>query len=161
MSAYSDKYVPKSLDPELPITLSTLYNPDYLKVGYYDLVNLASEVRIVVTPSQATLIEEQTRHQARSRLWFRMRSGRITASKFKAACRTDPCSPSHSLVMSICHPELSKFSSAATRWGCEHENIAREKYISMYAKLTTKPLLKSVGFMCAPIIPSLVLHPMV
>ena len=39
--------------------------------------------------------------------------------------------PSASLIMSICHPELSKFSTAATKWGCEHESVARKKYKSV------------------------------
>ena len=40
--------------------------------------------------------------------------------------------PSISLIMSIYHPELSKFSTEATKWGCEHESVAREKYKTMY-----------------------------
>jgi len=34
-----------------------------------------------------------------------MRCGRITASKFKSACHTDPASPSISLITAICYPE--------------------------------------------------------
>ena len=104
------------------------------------MVNLASEVRMVVTPSQATLIEEQTRHQARSRLWFRMRSGCITASKFKAACQTDPCSPSHSLAMSICHPELVLLLPGGMK-------ILLERSIfSTYAKTPDKSSVQECGF---------------
>ena len=132
ISPYSDSYIPKSLAPDLPIALTNLYDPDNLKVGYHHLLQKASEVNITVTESQAMLVERETRSQSCSRLWYRMRSGRITASKFKAACRTDPCLPSHSLVMSICHPELSRFSSAATQWGCEHEQTARDQYSALY-----------------------------
>lgn len=31
--------------------------------------------------------------------------------------------------MGICHPELSKFSTNATKWGCDHEATARDAYV--------------------------------
>ena len=40
------------------------------------------------------------------------KSRRITASKMKAACRTNPKNPSHSLIKTSCYPE---FSTIATR----------------------------------------------
>ena len=61
------------------------------------------------------------RGQASSWLWFRMRTGRITASKFKKARHTDPAWPSHSLIMSISHPEMTRFKTEATKWGCHHD----------------------------------------
>ena len=60
-----------------------------------------------------------------------MRTGRITDSKFKVASHTSPSSPSVSLIMSICHPEMNKFKTAATKWGCDHERVAQEKYIQL------------------------------
>lgn len=36
----------------------------------------------------------------------------------------NPLKPSHSLIMSICHPELVKFTSEATKWGSNHEAAA-------------------------------------
>ena len=72
--------------------------------------------------------ELKIRMQANSRLWFQMRAGRITASKFKAACHTNPASPSISLIMSISHPDLFRFLTKATRWGCKHEKPAMAKY---------------------------------
>ena len=125
---YSDNFVPKSLASDFPSHLANLYNPDYLKLDYQSLLKKASEVTVEVTESQAKFVEQQTRSQHHSRLWYRMRSGRITATKLKAACHTDPCLPSNSLIMSICYPELSKFKSAAMQWGCEHERFARDKY---------------------------------
>ena len=60
---------------------------------------------------------------------FIMRTGYITASKFKNACHTDPTCPSHSLIMSICHPEIPRFNtSEATQWGCHYEKRARDAY---------------------------------
>lgn len=64
---------------------------------------------------QAVTIEAETRSQGQSRLWHDLRAGRVTASRFKAAARTDPLNPSKSLIRQICHPHLSKFSTTATR----------------------------------------------
>ena len=81
---------------------------------------------LVVDKNQQALVEEKTRDQANSRLWFWIRTGRITASKFKAACHTDPTCPSQSLIMGIFHPEMARFNAEATKWGCQHEGTARE-----------------------------------
>ena len=74
-----------------------LYDPENLKLDYHDL----PDVKITVSPEQVLIVEQQTRGQTGTRLWNRMRSGRITASKFKAACRTDPCLPSRTLVAAM------------------------------------------------------------
>lgn len=55
------------------------------------------------------------RQQGESRLWFDMRAGRVTVSRFKSAARTDPTNPSKSLIRQICYPALCRFSTAATR----------------------------------------------
>ena len=64
--------------------------------------------------------EEQTK----SKMWFSQRAGRITASRFKAAARTDVNQPSQSLIKYICYPESLHFKSKATEWGCVHERDA-------------------------------------
>ena len=128
---YSTNYIPKSMSEDLPICLLNLLKPDYMKYSYRDLLQLAKECEISVTPEQIQAVERETRSQSNSSLWFRMRSGRITASLFKRACHTDVASPSISLIMAICHPELTKFSSKATSWGCEHEKIAIAQYKSI------------------------------
>ena len=46
-----------------------------------------------------------------------------TASCYKVACRINLAQPSLSLVMALCHPEITKFKSSATNWCCEHEKI--------------------------------------
>jgi hypothetical protein len=91
--SHCDDYVPTSLAPELPNVLSDLYQAEYLKLGYHELLQKAHSLDITVTINQVLAVEAKTKNQAASRLWFRMRAGRITASKFKAACRTDPASP--------------------------------------------------------------------
>ena len=73
-------------------------------------------------------MEQKSRGQAKSCLWFRMHAGRITASRFKYACKTNKSSPSLSLIISVCHPESMRFRNAATSLGCDHESHARSKY---------------------------------
>ena len=128
VSPYCDAYVPSSLAPELPMVLSDLYRTEYLSLGYHRLLEIAENTEINITANQGRAAEAGTRNQANSRLWFRMRCGRITASKFKSACHTDPASPSISLIMAICYPEACRFSTSATRWGCQHEKVALERY---------------------------------
>ena len=128
---YASQYVPKSLDDSLPLCLSELYRPEYNIKNYKEIMEVCAECDISVSQQQAKAVELSTKSQVRSRLWFSMRTGRITASRFKAASRTDPASPSVSLIMSVCHPELCRFKTAATCWGCAHEKVARDKYVSM------------------------------
>ena len=56
------------------------------------------------------------------------RAGRVSASKFKAACSTNPDKPSKSLIKMICYPGAHRFSNAATKWGISNESKAREAY---------------------------------
>ena len=127
VSPYSEAYIPKSLAPDLPLVLSDLYRRENLNTGYHGLLLMAEKCEISITADQSRAVELCTRGQANSRVLFRMRSGRITASKFKSACHTDPANPSTSLIMAICYPELSRFNTVATRWGCNHEKEALNK----------------------------------
>ena len=79
-------------------------------------------------------VEFKTKEQAQSKLWYQMRAGRITVSHFKSACQTNSAQPSISLIIAICHPEMSKFKSVVTNWGCEHEKVAISKYLSIMMK---------------------------
>ncbi|KAL3216118.1 hypothetical protein MRX96_033179 [Rhipicephalus microplus] len=51
-----------------------------------------------IEPQVTTLVEAETREQAKSTKWFAFRAGRITASNAKAVCRTSIPSPSISLL---------------------------------------------------------------
>ena len=46
----------------------------------------------------------------------------------KSVCRTDAANPSQSLIKQICYPQLFKFSSGQTDWGCAHERTGRNRY---------------------------------
>ena len=143
---YSSRYIPKAADGSLPLCFTILYRAAYLNKNYSELLKIGKTVEIEATRDEVKQAEVQTRSQAQSRLWQKMRAGRITASHFKAACHTNPSKPSTSLIMSICHPELSKFKNAATRYGCEHEVIAKEKYSTSRAICHHKFEVMSSGF---------------
>ncbi len=125
---FSSNYVPKSLDENLPMCLLHLMKPENLKKDYGELLTLAKQSIVTVTCTQAETVQSKTLSQSKCPLWHRMRSGRITASNFKSACHANEASPPKSLIMTICHPELKKFTSAATSWGSEHEKTARDMY---------------------------------
>ena len=117
------------------MSLSELFKAEYLDLNYGQLLQVAAECNVSVTEDEARCVEMETRAQANSRLWFRMRTGRITASRFKSACRTNPALPSLSLIISICHPEMTRFKSSATSWGCEHEKVAISKYLNVNLRM--------------------------
>ena len=146
---HSSNYVTDLLDDELPLCLSGLLKHEYMKYSYSELLKLSQGFTHTVTPEQAEALAIRTHSQAKSSLWFRMRAGRITASNFKSVSHTDESSPSLSLIMSICHPEISKFRNNATAWGIQHEKLARDKY-SSYSSLNHVDF--KVSLYCVPIL---------
>ena len=121
---YCDEYVVDHSVLSPPLHL--LFEASAMDLSYSDLINKCEDVfeSLKITKEQASNIEASTRDQAKSKTWFRYRAGRVTASKFKAAAHTDLSQPSQSLINSVCYPERYKFSSKATRWGCDHEKTA-------------------------------------
>ncbi len=125
---YCEKYIPSALNADLPQVLTDLYNPSYLALSYYDLLQHSSQIVLTVTKEQCNAVEAKTRDQSDCRPWFRFRAGRITASKFKSVCQSDPANPSLSLIMSICHADTVRLRTTATSWGCQHEKEALKLY---------------------------------
>ena len=140
VAPYADNYVPKSLNENLPPCLSQLYNVDAILMNYGELLKHCEMYDIEVTQEQADAVEASTKSQSKSPLWFNMRSGRITASRFKAVSCTSTASPSISLIMSICHTEMNKFRTA-----CEHDEEARRKY-SQTMSLSHRDFVDDSGF---------------
>ena len=125
---YAHNYTPKSTMANYPKPLQSLHEPKFLQLSYVDLLSACKEVDLQVTTEMVLGVESCTRNQSRSKLWFKYQAGRITASKMKAVCRTNPALPSQSLIKSICYPEALRFTTSATCWGCEHEKSARDFY---------------------------------
>ena len=71
-----------------------------------------SNTTVSITEEQASLVESKNILQSNSRLWLRIRTGRVTASRFKAVCPSNLAQPSLSLVMAWFHPEIAKFNSS-------------------------------------------------
>ena len=91
-------------------------------------------------------LDQLTRGQSKSKHWFHYRAGRITASRFKQVIQTDPHQPSLSLLNSICYPDIHRFSTQATSWGCEHE---KDGLLAYKTQMTTSHegfTISSCGF---------------
>ena len=132
--AYSDGHIPKQMSRNLPPSMLSLYKPDHSSKRLKDLVALAEETlqSLTISDDHIKAVEEETRDQANNRLWFSVRAGRVTASVFRAATKTNIDRPSESLIKRICYPESYIFMTKATKYGCEHEDKARKTYTCSY-----------------------------
>ncbi len=126
---YSDDYVPVST--KLPPSLNTLYNDKHENLTPDELNKLCIETlsKLSISKQQVELIAETTKAQSKSKNWYMQRAGRVTASNAKGCFTTSIENPSVSLVKKICYPDVYKFTSKTTAWGCEHEAAARDHYI--------------------------------
>ena len=124
---YNNNFILSS--DHLPKLLQDLYQPAYLESDYTELLKLAeSYLDDVVTPAMIDHLAQLTCKQSNSREWFKHRAGQITASRFRQVLHTHCHQPSLSLLKSICYPEIHRFSTKATTWGCEHEKDALSAY---------------------------------
>ena len=98
---------------------------------HHGIRNLQETIRAFKTSLQAEKareIECNTRQQRFSQLWFDVRHYRITASIFGHVLSRLVDTPPDSLVVRIIQPK--KFSTPATRYGIENEEVALQKYIT-------------------------------
>ena len=147
---YSSSYVPKRMLGAFPQPLPMLHKPVYMELEYHELLKVCESVTVEVTEEMALAVEKETRLQSNSKLWFKYRAGRVTASRMKAACHTDPANPSQSLVKTICYPELFCFSSKQTAWGCRHEKSARDSYVKKVKEEHTNLTVHDSGLLINP-----------
>ena len=125
---HSEQFVPTFDDENFPQPLTSLKNVKYVEMKYDELLKECESVPLNVTEKMVKCVETATRDQSKSKLWYKFRAGHITASRMKAVCCANAAKPSQSLIKGICHPEAFSFTSKATKWGCSHENEAREIY---------------------------------
>lgn len=128
---YQSSYIPKSSLLSFPKSLQDLYDPTLSQISYSNLLTKSESVSIELSEEMGRSVEEATRAQSSSRLWYRYRAGRVTASKMKQVCRTNLAMPSQCLVKEICYPEALRFATNATCWECDHEKAARERYVEV------------------------------
>jgi hypothetical protein len=81
-----------------------------------------------VSPDKAREIEQNTRQQCLSPLWFDVRRYRITSSIFGHVLSRRADTPPDNLVLRIIQPR--SFSTPATKYGIENEQVALKKYIA-------------------------------
>ena len=131
----------------LPPLLPGLFKPTYLEKDFTQLLTLAkSLLHREVIPVMVAHLVHLTQAQSKSRNWFQYRAGRITASRFRQVLHTDPHQPSLSLLKSICYPNIYKFSTKATTWGCEHEKDALQAYKAQTLASHEELTVTSTGF---------------
>ena len=142
---YCEKFVHSS--DHLPKLLHGIFKPEYLESNYAQLLTLAETyLQEKVTVAMVDHLDHITRDQSKSKHWFQYRAGRITASRLKQVLRTDPHQPSLSLLNSICYPDIHKFSTQATSWGCEHEKDALLAYKTQMAPAHEGFTVSKCGF---------------
>ncbi|KAF7199465.1 transcript variant X1 [Nothobranchius furzeri] len=134
---YYKEFIPKS--SMLPKTVLDYRTSETLQLPPKELCQEFEFEEL--TPSQVQAVETATRDQSASRIWFRQRAGRITASKMRRVLRTSPQQPSKSLIMAICYPEAYRFTTYVTSYGCQHESQARGAYEKLMGQEHT-------GFSC-------------
>ena len=145
-------FCPKKYSTYFPKPLLSLYQPSFTQLDFADLLSASAKAyeQLYLTTEMVEAVEKETRLQSHSKLWYKFRAGRVTASKMKAVCRTSIDRPSKSLILSICYPELFRFTTAATRWGCTHERSARDCYKGFREKAHTHFSLLDSGLILNP-----------
>lgn len=139
--------IEKELPTDLPTSLSCLFRDIYLDYSYDNLLDIGNKINISVSEEKILKVEKATRHQSMNVTWFNQRSGRITASKFKAVCRTSVKKPSLSLIKGICYPRKVLFTSKATSYGLKHEAEAINTYFAEEKKKhKDMDILNKTGF---------------
>jgi len=151
----NQSFVPKYVSGELPKPLTHLYDENALSLQFSDLLQKCEEIYdgITVTVAQAKLVEEETRKQSSSKIWFDQRSGRVTASKLYSVLHTNQSKPSVSLIKSICYPGATKFFSKACEYGCQHEDTARSIYTEIMTQDHSSFTVRQSGLLLDPMNP--------
>ena len=61
---YASDYVPKTVNSDLPVCLSTLYEPEYLSFNFHELLKVCEECVITVSDHEAKVVEASARQQS-------------------------------------------------------------------------------------------------
>ena len=92
---YANDFQPKTSRSNFPQLLPEL-KEEYLEMGYMKLLDTCCDIEVKVTSEMVEAVERATRDQSGSNLWFKYRAGRITASRMKSVCHSDPANPAQS-----------------------------------------------------------------
>ena len=132
----NDSFIPKYVSGILPKPLTHLYDEDALSLPFPDLLKKCEQIydEVSVSVEQAKMVEQETRKQSNSKIWYDQRSGRVTSSRLHGILHMRQSKSSVSLVKAICYPGAAKFFSKACAYGCQHEDEARSIYCEMMKK---------------------------
>ena len=135
--------------------LTDLHDPKSMALSYPDLLQKCEDIFNSYTFSfnQATKVEEMTRSQSKSRVWFQQRAGRITASRFREILHTYYTQPSVSAIKSICYPVMHQLMPKACQYGCEREEQARIKYLDDHSKTQNSLIVINCELILHPLYP--------
>lgn len=107
---------------------------EYVKLEEEELNALCQEKFtegvIKISNDEAAYLEESTKLQSQSLLWFEQRIGRITASKFFSVSHANLNPPPASLINQIMEKDSIPRHIPAIQWGITNEGTAREAYIN-------------------------------
>lgn len=118
---------------KLPAPLTALQDVKYQHMDNTELKAVCNDVflnRLNISKAEADYLEESTKLQSQSLLWFRYRTRCITASKFVPVSRASIHDPPVSLLRDLM--KESHFNSSkvpALQWGISNEQIACKTYI--------------------------------
>lgn len=111
------------------VTLNMYCKTEYKNFDLQMLQDTSTGIVMNITEDDAKFVEAITREQHKNWIWEKLRVGRVTGSIFKSVCRGRLKTPSKTLLMKMCYPELSKFVSAATEYGKREEDEARQTFV--------------------------------
>ena len=124
---------------KLPSPLSSLYSKDFEKLTVNELEAVCQkkfeEGLTVMTGDEADL-EESTKLQAQSLLWFEQKVGQITSSKFFAAIRASLNPPPASLVKEIMERRNNCKSVPAIQWGISMRSQQKKLILTKHVMST-------------------------
>lgn len=141
---FSSNFKPTVLQDKYPKLLTELFNENLTSLSLAEVKEHCKNIDLAVTPEQVQHLEMDTREQHHTDKWFKFRTGRISASKFRAVVSTQINNPSISLIKEICNP--SHFKSSATQWGIDKEGTAKKDYLERYSKSHEDLQIEPTGF---------------
>lgn len=124
------------------------FKPAYKHLQKVELLKIAENIEINLTLDDARFIEEITQDGWKSWYWQRLRTGRITASKFMAVCNASLSNPDKSLLTKICYPE--KCGNSSKNDQTAFMIMAMESFVSQMKKLHANFSWKTVGLIVDP-----------
>ena len=120
---------------KLPRPMTSLRKAEYEELSEDQLLSLCEETFVkgilVIHNDEAAYLEESTRLQAQSLLWYEHRIGRITASRFFEVSRASLNPPPTSLVRCIMERNRDYSFLPSIQWGIANEDTARKAFVQI------------------------------